>query len=141
RPLLPPGRTIGERRNRLLALGENLHRNPSVDASMHSLAAVETIEVLRRQEIQHAAGARPGLGLEVRHTALARADREVEAEAVALKPPPEGRERTHPAPLAEDRTARVAAVAEVPERGITHGSRSRSSPPDHRRQSGEHVRQ
>ena len=81
---------------------------------MDPFAAIEAIELLGVEEVEHAARARARLGLDVGHGPLARADREVEAETVALQPPPAGRQRTHPAPLAEDGAAHVAAVAEVP---------------------------
>ena len=43
------------------------------------------------EEGQHAQEARACLGLDVGDRPLARADREVEAETVALQPPPAGR--------------------------------------------------
>src|SRR5947199_3243276 len=67
------------------------------------------------EEGQHAQEARACLGLDVGDRPLARADREVEAETVTLQPPPAGRQRTHPAALAEDGGAHVAAVAKVPD--------------------------
>src|SRR5881296_4443682 len=82
---------------------------------MDPFAAIEAIELLGVEEVEHAARARVRLGLDVGHGPLARADREVERETVALQPPPAGRQRTHPAALAEDGAAHVAPVAEVPD--------------------------
>src|SRR5207245_10109051 len=92
----------------------HLDRDPTVKPPRDPLAAIQAIELPRVEEVEHAARARAGLGLHVGHRPFARADREVEAETVALQPPPAARQRPHPAPLAEDGAAHVAAVAEVP---------------------------
>src|SRR2546426_6724899 len=129
-PRQRPRGAIGERRDALLSADHHLDGNPPVDAPMDPFTAIEAIELLGVEEVEHAARARARLGLDVGDRPLARADREVEAETVTLQPPPAGRQRTHPAALAEDGAAHVAAVAEVPDRvrRDTHG-RLRQRPP------------
>ena len=92
------------------------HRDAPVDAQVHPFRPVETVEILGREQVEHAMGSRARLRLDVRHPPLAGADRQVEAETVIMQPAVARREGVHRAPLAEDGAAHVAAVREVPDR-------------------------
>src|SRR5205823_14543020 len=83
RGLPAPARQRGavrERGDPLAVLRDDIDGRPLVDAEVHALGAVEAVAVARRQQVEDAAGARAGFGLEIRDGALAGADRDVEAE-------------------------------------------------------------
>src|SRR5262245_49214011 len=81
---------------------------------------VEVIAGGRVEQVAGPPGDGGGVGDEVRHAALARSDGQIEGEAIAVESGAPAVERHHAAPLDERRTAEVAAVREVPERGRDH---------------------
>src|SRR5437899_1137282 len=105
-----------------------LHRRPAIETKVDPLGAIEVVELLCREQVEHPPRSRGDVGLEVRDPALAGTDRDVEAEAVALEPGAAGLERVHAAPVEEDRAVHVAAIGEVPERAVGHAATSADTP-------------
>ena len=95
---------------------------------MDELGAVEVVELVRREQVEHTPGPRRDIGLEVRHAPFAGADRDVEAEPVPVEPGAAGCQRVHGAAIEEDRAVHVAAVGEVPEGGVGHVATSAEVP-------------
>src|SRR2546426_4064848 len=121
------GRSVRERRDPVLAAVGDGHAEPLVHAEMHQLGAVQVVEFLGRQQVEHAPRPCGDVRQEVSDTAFAGTDRDVEAETVALEAAAAGGERMHAAALEEDRAVRVAAVGEVPE-SVRHALTSAEIP-------------
>ena len=113
-------RHVGPRVDALLVAVDDLDADPAVVALVDAFGAVETIEVLRREQVEHAVGRRRGIDSEVGDAALARTNRQIEGEAIAVKATGDRATRTHPAALDEGRPLHVAAVGEVPKRVVCH---------------------
>ena len=111
-----------------LVVDSDLHRRPAIETKVDPLGAIEVVELLCREQVEHPPRSRGDVGLEVRDPALAGTDRDVEAEAVALEPGAAGLERVHAAPAEEDRAVHVAAIGEVPERAVGHAATSADTP-------------
>src|SRR5439155_20145821 len=111
-----------------LAVDADLHREALVDAEVDELGAVEVVELVGGEQVEHAPGACRAVGLEVGDTPFAGADRDVEAEPGAVEPGAAGRERVHGAAIEKDRAIHVAAVGEVPEGVVGHAATSAEVP-------------
>src|SRR5262245_55800745 len=100
-----PRRSIRDRGDAGTVVEDDVHGNTLVRADVHAFGPVEAIELGSRQEMQHAADGRAFVRLDVRDAALARSNRQVEAETITVEPAAPGRERPHATAPAEGRVA------------------------------------
>jgi hypothetical protein len=108
-------RPIRERHEPPFATEQNVDGNSRVEAAVDTFGAIEPLAFLEKKKVGDAPHVRSHRRLDVRHSALARTDRNVEDEPIAVEPGAACRQRMYLPSLEEDRWAHVAAVCEVPD--------------------------
>src|SRR5258705_9474771 len=104
-PLTPKRRFVRESRHALARRRDELDRIPGVEPAMHALGPIEPIELVGIESIGDSPDRGPDLREDVRDATVARTDRNVEAEPVAVEARGRRRERAHRAALEKDRWA------------------------------------